>query len=130
MWDGLKRAKTGDPRLKLERIENIAGSINPDVHGGNLLNAEFWIELKACENPPKRDSTLILEPLFRPGQIPWAQDWAKYGALCFTISSVGTDHVLLWTKDVPGLTKGMLPEFTLASGWRGIIEYLATLERR
>lgn len=80
LWQRCKRAGiqllAGGHLVHLGRIENSAGSGNPDVDG--CIDAtQVWIELKSCVRPA-RASTLI-RPKLRDSQRDWHRDRSAAG---------------------------------------------------
>lgn len=59
-----------------ERIENMAGSGQPDVSGACFL--DYWVELKSCRSKP-----LPVEKLLRPSQKGWFLRRLPKGTLAF-----------------------------------------------
>lgn len=65
-------------------VENSAMPGTPDVyymHG--------WIELKECDNWPKRDTTPLRLPHFTKWQRAWLKRHAHLGGTCFVLLKVG-----------------------------------------
>lgn len=85
--------------VHLCRIENEAGSGNPDVEG--CINGDqLWIELKS-EERPKRASTPI-RPKLRPSQDIWHTERFRAGCrVHWVLLRVGEGHSA-WSYLIPG----------------------------
>ena len=97
LWDAMREnfaaaAKTSGPamRVRLERIENLAGEGTPDV----LVlcdGAVTFCELKAVDTFPKRPSTRVLgtEGL-RQEQKNWHMGWQHAGGRSLILIGIGS----------------------------------------
>lgn len=89
LWDGMRRSVAG-LGLRLERIENAAGTGIPDVLS---LCAGFVVpcELKAQEAPPVRPTTPLLGAAkgLNIDQLNWHLDWYKHGGISLIIVGIG-----------------------------------------
>lgn len=82
LWDSFSGAAKG--RLHLTRIENQLQSV-PDVIGINDIGTVFWLELKALDEWPKRESTKPLLGSFERGQLPFMRAWESRGGFAFVL---------------------------------------------
>lgn len=94
-WDTFSKAL--DPRqVKPFRIENLySGSGMPDVLSINRRGTVFWIENKALEEWPKRDTTKPLRDAFEPGQLAFGRQWKTWHGISFVLLRVGQAYFLL-----------------------------------
>lgn len=109
----------------------------PDIIGINRKARTFWIELKALDAWPVRDSTLPLKNVFEPGQVPFLKEWRGFGGWSFVLVKIGTGREAQWclftplggvTKDLTELTRSeLIQEAAIALGLDSIIEYLEKL---
>ena len=122
-----------DGRIKVKLIENQSGS-TADTACINRHGAMFWIEYKALEAWPKRDSTLPLRDAFRPGQIPFLKEWKSWGGIGYVLLKAGADWWLLNPKpkcrlDLPQMTRQQLSdEAVISRGLDDIIDFLKELD--
>lgn len=92
LWDAMRDgllAVGGTKRVRLERIENLAGSGAPDVLA--LCDGVVtWCELKAVDALPLRPTTRVLgaEGLSLP-QRNWHMSWHQAGGRALIIVGVG-----------------------------------------
>jgi penicillin-binding protein-related factor A (putative recombinase) len=137
-WDALKK-HADNSGVRFWRVENLMVSGMPDLVGVNRNGATFWIEMKALDCWPARESTRPLRTSFEPGQIPFMKEWITYGGTAFVLLRVNAyqnefDWLLLDPKGGKDLVDMTRDELTRSSvcidiGPRGIIKYLEGLER-
>lgn len=133
LWKRIKPAVVDLRRLghavHLCRIENDAGSGNPDVEG--CINGDqLWIELKS-EERPKRSSTPI-RPKLRPSQDIWHTK--RYRAGCrvhWVLLQVGEDRSALlylipgrFYAQLKALTEAELTKLSVLPPTASLIEVL------
>lgn len=135
MWDRLKEAALF--KLRMWRVENQLQKL-PDVIGVNPHGVTFWLELKALDKWPARDSTLPLKNAFEKGQIPFSRDWGMWKGHAFVLLRVGTYEWYLYDvtptqpeRDIRTMTKIQLLMRACCISMDGpqtIIDYLSSLE--
>lgn len=116
--------------LNLKRIETSTTSGMPDVKGINRKGASFWIEMKALDEWPKRESTCPLKGAFEKGQLSFLCEWISWKGRSFVVLRVGVEYHLFRPRlDLERLTKAELldPSVCLATGKKEVIEYLKEL---
>ena len=88
LWDSLRNNIRRD--VKLERVENGLGAGMPDVLG-IFESMVFWIELKAIDAWPVRDSTPALgnEDGLNVDQRNWLLDWYNREGTAMVLIGVG-----------------------------------------
>jgi penicillin-binding protein-related factor A (putative recombinase) len=130
-WDVFKR-HTDAAALRLWRVENITVQGMSDLIGINKNGASFFIEMKALEEWPKRESTKPLKNVFEPGQVPFMKEWIGYGGEAYVLIRVGTDEWFLLDPkcsiELVDMTKRQIMLFSWATGIEKIVEYLEDIE--
>lgn len=128
-WDTFKNSL--DPRtLKPFRIENLyTGSGMPDVLMINRRGVVFWIENKAIERWPARDSTCPMRGIFEPGQISFGRQWIEWHGLSFVLLRVGLEYFLMDPRDnLEQMRQTDIYGHCLEHGKAEIIKYLENLK--
>lgn len=118
--------------LKVELIENQASDATSDSMCINRKGTAFWIEFKALEEWPVRNSTLPLRKAFRPGQVPFMKAWKSWNGKAFVVLKVEKDWLLLDPKsstgfDLVDLNKIEIKNENIAYGLAQIIEHLESI---
>jgi len=115
--------------LRLERIENMVGESMPDVLGTNRRGINFWLELKALHEWPKRASTCPLKGKFEKGQLGFLCSWRTgWNGHAFVLLRVGTVYFLITpTMDLEKYPTEELMYHVAAVGKAECIEYLKGL---
>jgi hypothetical protein len=129
-WDSFKESHDST-KLKLERVENQIRDAMPDVVGQNRRGASFWLEFKAIDKWPVRNTTPVMRNCFEPGQLPWLRSWCQWGGHAFVILRAQTrDWLLLNPLDDKLLEHGRadLVRSAIFCGKCGIIDYLERLK--
>jgi hypothetical protein len=113
-------------KLNLKRIETSTTSGMPDVIGTNRNGFVFWMEVKALDHWPKRDSTLPLKGMFEKGQLSFLCEWNSWKGNAFILLRVGLEYYLLIPSlALPCYTQSDLIEYhCLAKGKDKVINYL------
>lgn len=127
-WDSFKRGI--DPRkLKAYRIENLySGDGMADTLIQNRNKGVFWLELKAMEDWPVRETTKPLRGIFEPGQLGFGQSWLFWGGWSFVLLRVGTEFYLLDPRlDLENMTRAQIVTSAVRTGKKEIITYLEIL---
>jgi hypothetical protein len=128
-WDSFSGAI--DPRkIKAIRIENLYnGDGMPDVLCINRRGTVFWIENKAIEEWPKRESTFPMKNSFEPGQLTFGRMWKFWGGLSFVLLRVGKSQYIILDPDLPldSLTQHELITQSYFLGKDVIMNYLESL---
>ena len=75
LWNNFHDIARGS--LNMHRIENMISDGMADIIGINRIGTAFWLELKALDKWPARDSTCPLKGKFEKGQLPFLREWAK-----------------------------------------------------
>jgi penicillin-binding protein-related factor A (putative recombinase) len=129
-WDVFKR-HTDAAALRLWRVENITVQGMSDLIGINRIGTAFFIEMKALDAWPKRESTKPLKNVFEPGQVPFMKEWRSYGGESYLLLRVGQDEwFLLNPKDVMELvemTRRDIIAFSIRAGLSDIVIFLEAL---
>lgn len=126
-WDSFKKSSEG--LLKMYRIENMIGEAMPDVKGINRIGTSFWLELKAYDEWPKRETTCILKNKFEKGQLAFLCAWRSWRGHAFVLLRVGTVYYLLRpVMDLESYTRIQLMEAALVIGKKECIEYLENIQ--
>lgn len=122
--------KAGCPgTLNLYRVENQITAGMPDVIAINRSGCVFWLELKAYEDWPKRDSTCIFKGKFEKGQLGFLCSWRSWNGHAFVLLKVGKVYYLIRpSMDLEKFDRLTLMEEALAIGKLEIIEYLEGLQ--
>lgn len=132
LWDRL-RPRLAAHRIYAERIENVVGEGTPDLHTAHHgANGPFaaWIELKAVECWPARDTTPVMgsRTQIRKAQRVWHHKYTLSGGKSYLLLGVGAQHVyLIRGCDILECDRWTRPELAACavSGWDAI---LATLK--
>jgi hypothetical protein len=127
LWDTMRRNKPAG--CWLQRIENMAGSGEPDVL---VIRMNFcgWAELKAPMRP-KRETTALLgkKEGLRPSQINWHLKAATYGVPTYILIRDNHGALLLvpgsLAKEVNNLARNELKKRSVAESWKTIFEVLS-----
>lgn len=109
----------------------------PDIIGINRKGRTFWIELKALDAWPARETTLPLKNVFEPGQIPFLKEWQGFGGRSYVMVKVGAGRDAQWLlltplggviKDLTEMTRSeLIQEAAVALGLDSIIQHLENL---
>ena len=126
LWDRMRAALRG--KVRLERIENLAGVGIPDVlvlAQGNVT----LVELKVVERFPARPDTRVLGGKgLSQDQKNWHVDWHGWGGKSFIVVGVGTANLYAvpgrLADDVNSYTKKQLDFFAVT--WDTLITELRT----
>lgn len=118
LWDRMRRALNG--RVRLERVENVVTVGMPDVMA--LANGMVtWLELKAVDNYPARESTRVLGNAgLSQDQKNWHKDWARWGGVSLIVIAVEQDTFVIPGRagdEVNEFTQQELREYNLAIDW-------------
>ena len=89
-WDAFKRASVKS-NVAFWRIENLHGDGMSDVYAMNMHGTSAWMEFKALETWPVRNTTCPLKGAFEPGQIPFLQTIASRKGNAWVVLRVGKD---------------------------------------
>lgn len=92
MWQVLKK-KMGDD-WAASRHEDTLGQGIPDV-SFTTYGVSGWIELKHTPHWPKRDSTLVRIPDFKPEQKNWMRQRIQHGGKCWLLWQIEKDWFLM-----------------------------------
>lgn len=126
-WDTFSAA-IDRRKIWAQRVENMALNSMPDVVCTNRRGAVFWIENKAINGWPSRDSTTPLRNAFQPGQLAWARQWKEWSGNSFVLLRVGLEYYLLDPADnLQVMTKYDIIGHAIEQGKKEIIEYLENL---
>ncbi len=113
----------------------MLGSV-PDVVGINRKSRVFWLELKALDGWPARDSTYPLKNAFEPGQVPFLKEWRGRGGWSYVMVKVGSGKAAQWllltplggSKELIECTRSeLIQECAVCLGLDEIIQYLENL---
>ncbi len=113
----------------------------PDIIGINQRGTTFWVELKALDAWPARESTLPLKNAFEPGQVPFLKEWRGFGGWSYVLVKIGAGHAAQWMlltplggtvnrehRDLTEMTRSdLINQAAVALGLDSIIEYLENL---
>jgi hypothetical protein len=129
-WDTFSRG-IDQRELKALRIENLySGDGMPDVLCINRQATVFWIENKALEDWPARESTRPMRESFEPGQLGFGRMWKAWNGLSFVLLRVGTRYFLLDPDDpLDMMTQEEILSNCLVEGKNDIIAYLERLKK-
>lgn len=98
-WDSFSKS-VDKSRLKLQRIECLySGEAVPDVLGQNKKGVAFWLELKALDGWPKRNTTCPMKGIFEPGQLAYLRSWWHWQGRAYVLLRVGLDYYLMDPRD-------------------------------
>jgi hypothetical protein len=128
-WDNFKSSL--NPRtLKPYRIENLyTGDGMPDVLMINRRGVVFWLENKALDGWPARESTCPLKSVFEAGQLGFGRQWMEWNGLSFVLLRVGLDFFLMDPRDnLQFMTQTDIYGHCIAHGKIEIIKYLENLK--
>lgn len=116
-------------RIRPLRVENLVGDGTPDVICINRQGSAFWIENKALDAWPKRDTTYPLKGAFEPGQLPFAREWTDWRGWAFVLLRVAVKDWLLLDPMQPleELTRFELESNAIRIGRDAIMKYLEEL---
>lgn len=126
-WDTIRAASVGV--LTLQRIESSVGDGIPDVIGINRKGSVFWMELKALEAWPKRETTVPLKGKFEKGQLGFLRQWASWKGSSFVLLRVGVEYFLLDARlslDIVSVVE-LLEKTVIMKGKKEIVQYLEAL---
>lgn len=88
LWKWLKKAISKD--LYMERIENSASTGLADVFGYSRFHGAFYIELKQCPKPKRKNSKLTFKT--RMAQIIWHRKMNAVGARTWLLIKIGREN--------------------------------------
>lgn len=95
VWQALRNHVFDQPKDRAERIENVAGSGNPDVNYC-IEGCEGWIELKAPVEPVRRTSKLFGQNhKLTQSQKNWMLEQHRSGGRCFIFVGTNRQWILL-----------------------------------
>lgn len=107
-----------------------------DVIGTNRRGLPFWLELKALDDWPARDTTFPLKSAFEKGQVSFLKSWQSYGWAAFVLLKVGSGRNAQWlllrprgiSKELVEMTRDELINDASASlGLGQIVQFLEGL---
>ena len=130
LWDSMSSNVTIG--VWLQRVENGLGAGMPDVHSiVRFTSAVAWIELKATEVWPKRETTPALgeKKGLNVDQRNWHLTWLQHGGTSWILIGVGrySKRELFLVPgrradDVNGMSRVALRSY--ATDWRGVNQAL------
>lgn len=133
LWDKMRKALVAVGGIYLERVENLVSEGTPDVLSSTKHLGGFWVELKAQDVLPLRETSKVLGSKgLNPHQKNWHLDWRRAGGRSFILIGIEQREFLL----LPGLlhdavndmTITELRENSLAVGWQSIANYFKGTE--
>lgn len=129
-WSSFNKRCLG--RIRFWRVENQLTSGMSDAIGINPRGVVFWIETKALEEWPKRDSTIPLRSSFEKGQIPFLKEWISNNGNGFVLLKAEKEWFLLNPigrkfGDLVELTQAQIRYDAVMTGVDQIVNYLESL---
>lgn len=117
LWRWLRDGTRGVAGVRLYRVENALARSTPDVEG-TVGTGGFWVELKRCARPPKREGTPV-RFRFQPGQSDWLLDRWDLDRGAWLLCQVDRDRYLMPGRVAPlvesGVTRGALEALSMIS---------------
>lgn len=117
----MRRALGHKDGLRLERLENMAGSGIPDVlciRNGIIR----FVELKVARCIPARASTRLLgDDGLRLDQRNWLLDWTKHGGVAYVVIGIHDSpfHMVMeakWADEINEMPLSTLKSFAKVAG--------------
>lgn len=127
LWDRM-RAKAVEPRVRLERIENLVSVGSPDVIA--IKNGQVtWIELKAVETfPAKADTRVLGAKGLSVAQRNWHYQWYANDGASLILIGVGPGIIYaihgFLADGVNEMSRGELEKHSVAKDWVALFDYL------
>ena len=127
LWDRM-RAKAVAPRVRLERIENLANVGTPDVIA--LSHGQVtWVELKSVNQFPAKETTRVLGAKgLSVDQRNWHYSWYAEGGCSLILVGIGPSIIYaipgFYADAINEMSRGDLAKYAVARDWDFLFDHL------